>query len=308
MRWQGGDSKVVEERDFISDYMLYLKVERGLSSNSVHSYKSDLQKLASFAKACGKGVCELESSELNTWVRQLSKSGLSPRSIGRAVSGVRSFFNFLQRDAVISKSPCENLVAPRFHSSLPRHLSEGEVERLLAAPDTSCVEGKRDRAIIELLYATGIRVSELTRVKLGDLSLDKGLLKCSGKGSKQRIIPVGTSALRTIDAYISVRGSLTGESDVSVLFLRTSGASMSRQDVWHLLKKYGRHIGVTGLSPHVLRHSFATHMIQGGADSRTVQLLLGHSDLGTTQAYTHVTNLGLVASYSLYHPRAKTES
>ena len=293
------------QRDLIREYLAHLEVERGLSPNSRESYRRDLRRLREWADAQGKPVAALERSDLSGWMRELSHAGLSPSSIARMVSAATGFYRFLQRDGHIRINPTENLAAPRRAQKLPRHLTEEEIERFLAVPNTAQPEGVRDRAILELLYATGVRVSELAGLQLDQVDLEQGLLRCRGKGSKERLVPVGKSALRWLERYLRLwqRPGITGKRQP--LFLTNRREPVTRAWVWSLVTDCARRAGLRDVSPHTLRHTFATHLLEHGADTRSVQTLLGHSDLATTQIYTHITNLRLRASYERHHPRAR---
>ncbi|HLL76844.1 MAG TPA: site-specific tyrosine recombinase XerD [Pyrinomonadaceae bacterium] len=293
-------------RNFIQEHLSFLRVEKGLSSNTLDSYRRDLEKLESFAKESGSEIQELSRREVGRWVKTLSESGLSPRSIARAVSSAKGFYKFLLRDGLIKDDPTSELLSLKLPRNLPTFLSEDELDDLLRVPDTGTALGLRDRAILELIYATGLRVSEAVGLTPSDLDLERGVVTCRGKGSKQRFIPVGRSALKYIREYLRVRAELVCEKAAPQLFLRKGGRAMTRQDVWQLVKRYTKASGLGRVSPHTLRHSFATHLMQRGADSRSVQTLLGHSDLGTTQIYTHITNRHLRNAYEAFHPRAKS--
>lgn len=290
--------------DLIQLYLIYLRVEKGLSSNSILGYASDLKKLESFAFASDKHLNELSQTDLAGWIRNLAQEGLSPRSISRAISSVRGFFTYLERDGRIGKNPAAQLIQPQTYRSLPRFLTEEEVELLIAAPDVSTIEGVRDRAVLEVLYATGLRVSELTGLQLSDVNLERGLIACRGKGAKLRLVPVGRSGMVRLRDYLRVRPAILGGRASKSLFVNKGGKALSRQTVWRVLSKYATAAGVGRASPHSLRHSFATHLTQRGADSRSVQALLGHSDLSTTQIYTHLTKKHLRKTFEECHPRA----
>jgi integrase/recombinase XerD len=287
------------------EYLAYLQVEKGLSANTLSSYRRDLEKLRQTAQTLGKELHEMDERELKSWVRTLSQEGLSPRSIARALSAARGLFHFLLLDGHVKSDPLANIEAPQAAQSLPRFLNEDETELLLSAPNLQTVEGIRDRSMLELLYATGLRVSELINLKLVDIDLDRGILECQGKGSKQRQVPIGRSALRWLVEYMRVRGKLASENDSELLFIGSGGRRLTRQLVWARLRDYASKIGLEGVTPHGLRHSFATHLLQRGADSRSVQAMLGHSDIGTTQIYTHITGQRLRTTYDAHHPRAK---
>ncbi len=292
-------------RDVIGEHLLYIQVEKGLSVNSLQSYRRDLQKLKEWATSLDKEAHELDRGDLSRWVRSLTRGGLAPRSVARTLSAARGFYHFLLLDGHIKSDPTTDLVTPQSSQKLPRFLTEGEMEQLLQAPDTASSTGVRDRAMIELLYATGLRVSELIGLKADNINIDQGVLTCFGKGSKQRRIPVGRSAIGWLQKYQGARQRLLGEGQSSFLFVGSGGKPLTRQLVRTILKQYAARVGVRGVSPHVLRHSFATHLLEHGADTRSVQELLGHSDLATTQIYTHVTNERLRSTYEKHHPRAK---
>lgn len=294
-------------RDLFREYLAYLRVERGLAANSLEGYARDLAKLSSWAEAAGKGPRELSAADLTAWIRALSREGLSPRTLARTISAARGFYKFLLLDGHINSDPLTHVKPPQTAQSLPRYLKEEEAEKLLSAPDAGTDEGLRDRALMELLYATGLRVSELVRLRLADVDLEAGLLECHGKGSKQRRVPFGRSARRWLSEYMRVRRRLCGESEPANLFVQAGGRALTRQWVWARLRAYADGCGLRDLTPHGLRHSFATHLLQRGADSRSVQALLGHSDIGTTQIYTHITGQRLRATYDSHHPRAQAK-
>jgi integrase/recombinase XerD len=292
------------ERDLIGEYFAYLRVERGLSSNTLINYTHDLDKLRDFARTTGKSLHLLRKQDLSECFKILTQTGLSPRSIARMISSARGFYRFLLRDGFIKEDPLANVSAPQIDKHLPNHLTEDEIGFLLNAPDTGNPPGIRDRAMLELLYATGLRVSELTGLTATDINFERGLLTCSGKGSKQRFIPIGRSALSWLDEYRRVRHLLLKESSVKALFVREGGMPLTRHNFAEILKRYTLKLGFKNVSPHTLRHSFATHLMQHGADSRSVQALLGHSDLATTQIYTHLSKEHLRQTYDSFHPRA----
>lgn len=292
------------QRDLIGEYFAYLRVERGLSPNTLSNYSHDLSKLREFAEKSRKSVEHLNKNDLSSGFKLLTQAGLSPRSIARTISSLRGFYKFLLRDGFIKEDPMAHVLAPQLDKHLPRFLTEDEIGLLLNAPDISTNEGVRDRAMLELLYATGLRVSELTGLISTDINLDRGLLSCRGKGSKQRFIPIGKSALFWLGEYMRVRPVLVKSRPLKAFFVRTAGTDMTRQDFWKVLRCYTDKLGLDSVSPHTLRHSFATHLMQHGADSRSVQALLGHSDLATTQIYTHLSKEHLRQTYDDFHPRA----
>jgi integrase/recombinase XerD len=294
----------VMERDLLGEYFAYLRVERGLSANTLTNYAHDLNKLQEFAREAGVSLQSLSKHNLSDCFRRLTQSGLSPRSIARMISGARGFYRFLLRDGFIKDDPLANILAPQVDKHLPHFLTEDEIGRLLNAPDTGTSTGIRDRAMLELLYATGLRVSELIGLIATDINFERGLLTCHGKGSKQRYIPIGRSALSWLEEYKRARHLLLRGISVKALFVRDGGKPLTRHNFAEILKSYCAKLGFKNVSPHTLRHSFATHLMQHGADSRSVQALLGHSDLATTQIYTHLSREHLRETYDNYHPRA----
>lgn len=292
-------------RDFVKEFLAYLQVEKGLARNSLASYGHDLARLKAWAGDSGKHIEDLTRQDMRGWIAQLSREGLAPSSVSRAVSAARGFFRFLMLDGHNKSEPTADLVTPQAGMHLPRFLTEEEMEKLLAAPDTSTFEGIRDRAILELMYATGLRVSEMTALKLADIDIDTGLLVCHGKGSKQRRIPIGRSATQWLQQYRGARAR-SGCATATHLFVNSLGKPLTRGHAATMIKRHAARAGLRNVSPHTLRHSFATHLMQHGADSRSVQMLLGHSDISTTQIYTHITDRHLRASYDRHHPRAHT--
>lgn len=293
------------QRNLVREFLSYLQVEKGLAKNSLESYRRDLTRLEAWANSLGVRVEALERKDLRAWIAQLSREGLAPPSVTRAVSAARGLFRFLMLDGHLKAHPAEDLDTPQQHARLPKFLTEDEMERLFAAPDAGTAEGVRDRAALELLYATGLRVSELTSLKIADIDLDAGLLTCYGKGSKQRRVPIGKSATHWLQQYIALRARRDKEHSGPQLFLNSLGGPLTRQFIWAMLKRYARQANLPDISPHTLRHSFATHLLQRGADSRSVQALLGHSDISTTQIYTHITDNHMRATYDRHHPRAR---
>jgi integrase/recombinase XerD len=290
----------------IDAYLDHLRVERRLAEHTLESYARDLAALTAYAGRLGTTADALDRHALEAFVRGQMARGLSPRSVARGVAAVRGFFRFLVLDRRLDRSPADDLRPPRAWPALPKFLSLEEVDTLLAQPDVSTPAGLRDRAMIELLYATGLRVSELVGVRLADLHLDEHYLTCVGKGSKERLVPIGEQASDWIARYQSTarRALLKGRSSPR-LFLNARGGSLSRVGFWKILKQHGRRADLPrALSPHVLRHSFATHLLERGADLRSIQLMLGHTDLSTTQIYTHVLEARLRTVYDRFHPRA----
>jgi integrase/recombinase XerD len=277
-----------------------------MSPNTIESYARDLAALAGFAERTGQSIESLRRTDLEAFVRRLQSAGQSPRSAARAVASVRGLYRFLLLEHAIPADPAEDLRAPRAWPALPRYLSLEEVDQLLAQPDVTTTRGIRDKALIEMLYATGLRVTELLSLKPGDVSLDAGYLTCIGKGDKQRIVPFGAAAAQWVRTYMQeARPALLKQRKSPWLFVNAKGGGqLSRVGFWKILKEYGVRAGVTrALSPHVLRHSFATHLLDRGADLRAIQMMLGHADLSTTQIYTHVLEARLRAVYDKFHPR-----
>jgi integrase/recombinase XerD len=294
-------------RDLIREYLSFLQVEKGLSKNSLESYRRDLVRLRAHAGAAGREPHLLSKADVTQFIMSLTREGLAPRSVGRALSAVRGFYRFLLLDGHVKADPTADIMAPHGGQKLPRFLSQQEVETLLSAHDTSNPEGVRDRALVEVLYATGLRVSELVSLTISSVDVDTGVLFCTGKGSKQRRVPVGRSALEWLQRYQAARRLLLAGRESQSLFVGYLGRPLTRQGVWGMLKRAAEKAGVGGVTPHVLRHSFATHLLEHGADTRSVQAMLGHSDLATTQIYTHVTSERIRSVYEKHHPRARRE-
>jgi integrase/recombinase XerD len=288
----------------IDAYLRHLEVARRLATNTLEAYARDLARLAAFAG--DRDAATLERQDLEALVRHTITQGLSPTSAARMVATVRGFYKYLLLTGATARNPAEDLTSPQRFEALPRFLSIEDVERLLAAPDTTTPRGLRDRALIEVLYATGLRVSELVGLRRSDVRADEGYLQCVGKGSKQRIVPLGDEAASWVGRYArDGRPRLLGRRDSPYLFVNARlGGRLSRVGFWGILKGYGRAIGLSAhLSPHVLRHSFATHLLERGADLRAIQAMLGHADLSTTQIYTHVLEARLRQVYDRFHPR-----
>ena len=294
----------------IESYLDHLRVERRLAAHTLESYDRDLRALARFAAAAGRRLESLDRPALEAFVRQQMASGLSPRSVARAVAAIRGFYRYLVLDRRLEHNPAEDLRPPRAWPALPTFLSIEQVDALLAAPDVATPRGLRDRAMIEVLYATGMRVSELVGIRATDLHLDADYLTCIGKGNKERLIPMGDEAAAWVRRYqrdgrpALVTKARAGKRSSPRLFVNMRGGALSRVGFWKILKTYGRHAGLPkSLSPHVVRHSFATHLLDRGADLRSIQMMLGHTDLSTTQIYTHVLEARLRTVYDRFHPR-----
>lgn len=292
---------------YVDAYLDHLRVVRRLQPLSIESYSRDLRRLSEFAEGSGKRVGDLSRADLEAFVRESMADGYSPRSVARTVAGVRGYYKYLFITRHVATNPAEDLEAPRAWKSLPRYLSIEEVEALLAAPDVSTPRGQRDRAMLDVLYATGLRVTELVTLKPVDLNLEVGYLTCIGKGDKQRIVPVGDQAIAALRSYLAGARAqlLKGHASVWLFPSGRGGMALTRVGFWKLLKTYARNAGVTAeVSPHVLRHSFATHLLDRGADLRAIQMMLGHAALSTTQIYTHVLEARLKRLYDAHHPRA----
>jgi integrase/recombinase XerD len=296
----------------LDTYLDHLRIERRLADHTLESYQRDLLKLARFAAGRKRSLERLDRHDLDRFVQELSGQGLSPRSVSRAVAAVRSFYRFVTLERRRDQNPAEDLQAPRAWPALPKFLSAEEVDRLIETPDTTTVRGLRDRALIELLYATGLRVSELVQLRIGDVNLESAYLSCTGKGGKQRIVPIGDEANSWVRRYLATarpalmgRKAQTRPGGSERLFVNARGGrALSRVGFWKILKQYATQAGLgRALSPHVLRHSFATHLLDRGADLRAIQLMLGHADLSTTQIYTHVLEARLRVVYDKFHPR-----
>jgi len=290
----------------IDAFLLHLAAERRLSPHTVEAYGHDLQMLAGFAAGRSRTPSGLARSDVEAFIRQLMAEGRAPRSVARVVATVRAFYRYLVVGGHLADSPAADVRAPRGIRALPKFLTADEVEALLAAPDVTNPRGLRDRAMIELLYATGLRVSELVSLKPADVNLQEGFLTTVGKGRKERLVPIGDEAATWVRRYLQeARPTLVGRRTSSRLFVNArGGTALTRIGFWKVLRAYGAGLGLARrLSPHVLRHSFATHLLERGADLRAIQLMLGHADLSTTQIYTHILDARLRTLYDRYHPR-----
>jgi integrase/recombinase XerD len=286
-------------------YLDYLAVEKGLAKNTLSAYRTDLKYFMAWLEESGLPLEKVARIDIVRYFQALRARGISARSVARALAAIRGMFRFLVAERHLTKDPTENLESPKLWTTLPKSLPPHEVEALLGAPDRSTAAGLRDAAMLELLYATGLRVSELIRVRLDDLVMDAGFLRTMGKGSKERIVPFGDAARDAIVAYVERgRPDFDSKNDPH-LFLSVRGRPMSRQAFWMKIVRHARDAGIgSHISPHVLRHSFATHLLENGADLRSVQLMLGHADISTTQIYTHVSRARLQRMYEQFHPRA----
>jgi integrase/recombinase XerD len=287
-------------------FLTYLRVEKGLASNTVASYECDLKKFAAHCRDKEIRLKSVTRQNIRDFLQSLFERRLDARSVARHLVAVRGFFRFLLNERVIPTDPAADVESPQSSVSLPRFLAVDEVEALLQQPDVSNPRGLRDKAMLELLYATGMRVSELVNLKSDNIDMNLGILRCTGKGDKERLIPVGKSALAAVEAYVNRgRALLLKKGPVPYLFVNNRGGRLSRVGFWKVLSRYGRTAAISApLTPHMVRHSFATHLLERGADLRSIQLLLGHSDISTTQIYTHVLKERLKQVYQAHHPRA----
>ncbi len=290
----------------IQEYIDYCRVEKGLAQNTLAAYRRDLDRLAAYCARRGGSALEADSDDLGGFVDSLYRDKLAARSIARHIAAVRNFYLYLLREQRITENPAAELVSPKLPAQLPKFLTMEEVDRLLEAPSASTPLGSRDRAMLQLLYATGLRVSELISVEQMHLNREMGVVRVTGKGGKQRIVPVGREALAAIGTYLDQdRAAILKGKHSGHLFVTARGGPMTRQAFWHLLRNHGLAAGIAKrLTPHVLRHSFATHLLERGADLRSLQLMLGHADISTTQIYTHVLRERLREVYDEHHPRS----
>ena len=294
----------------VVSFMNYIKVEKGLAANTLTAYDHDLRKFEAFAEKRSLSLEAVSREHIVDFLGDLYKQGLDSHSVARHMASLRNFFRFGLAEGAVSVDPMLNLESPKTRRRLPVYLRMEDVDRLLNQPDLSTPYGLRDHAILEVLYSTGLRVSELVNLKVSDLEMRMGCLRCIGKGDKERLVPVGRKALAAVRAYLEKsRAQLLGKRETVKaspwLFVNRFGNRLSRIAIWRLLTAYGRRAGIRArLSPHKLRHSFATHLLERGADLRSVQLMLGHADISTTQIYTHVVEERLKQVYKAHHPRA----
>ncbi len=299
----------MEISTLIASYLMHVRVEKGLSANTISAYKRDLLKFDEFARKRKLTLESVGRDDLVDFLAGLYRLKLESRTVARQLVTLRNFFRFAQIQELIPEDPSINLESPKIRRHLPGYLRLEEVEKLLEQPDSKTPMGLRDRAMLEVLYSTGLRVSELTSLGVNDLDTKVGCVRCIGKGDKERIVPVGKKALGMVDKYLREgRPQLLRNAKASsgpALFINRRGVALSRVGVWKILSAYGRRAGLrVALTPHMLRHSFATHLLERGADLRSVQLMLGHADISTTQIYTHVVEERLKQIYKAHHPRA----
>ena len=292
---------------YVSEFINYLAVERGLAQNTLESYGRDLRQFQSYLQTSQMDFLKDSSrSTILTYLNSLHNKGRAVSTISRNLAAIKSFYQYLVREKYLEKDPAANLESPKLEKKLPKILTVQEVEELLKQPDTILPAGLGDKAMLELLYATGIRVSELISLNISDINLDMGYIKCFGKGSKERIVPLGSIAAKCVQDYVGRgRNKLVRTYEESALFVNHHGNRLTRQGFWKIIKKYAHEARILKeITPHTLRHSFATHLLENGADLRSVQEMLGHADISTTQIYTHVTKNRLKEVYDKAHPRA----
>ena len=291
--------------NIIDKYCDSIWIEKGLSKNTIVSYSLDLKGLQSWLRSNNKNLINCSESDLNSFLAAKFDNGVSASSITRLLSSIKGFYNWLQISGSIKTNPTELIESPRVGRKLPINLSENDIDKLLDAPDCTTLRGKRDKTILELLYATGLRISELTNLELSQIDFKRGLIKILGKGGKERIVPIGETALDWIRDYLdNVRKDIINKNDNIYLFLSDKGKKLSRKSCWNFISTYSKHaLDNKYISPHSLRHAFATHLLNNGADLRSVQMLLGHSSLSTTQIYTHVAKERLIKFHNKFHPR-----
>jgi integrase/recombinase XerD len=300
----GSDRLTNVKRELIREYISYVRVEKGLAKNSLTAYERDLRKLEAWAEKNGFELLRLTRNDLREWLMDLSHQSISENSKRRLISAVRGFYKFLMIEGYLEKSPAEDLDTPVKSFYLPKFLNQSEMELLLSVPDTATDSGLRDRAMLELMYACGLRVSEVVNLKLRNADLDGGILTCTGKGSKTRRVPIGASAVEWLRTYLAERRKIENI-EIDNLFVTSLGRPLNRQQIHAMVRECGDRCGLKGVSPHTLRHSFATHLVQNRADIRSVQQMLGHADISTTQIYTHITDAHLKKAYENFHPRSK---
>ena len=295
------------ENDKIERYKTYLRLEKALSANSIDAYLTDLDKLTNFVESEGKKYADVTYDDLQQFVARLHDIGIHPRSQARIISGIKSFYRFLFLDDYITTDPTELLESPKIGLKLPEVLTVNEINSILDTIDLTLPEGQRNRAMLEVLYSCGLRVSELVSLRFTDVYFDEGFIKVEGKGSKQRLVPISETAIKEIKNYLYDRNHVAVKKGFEdILFLSRRGTALSRIMVFHIIKQQTEMAGIKkNVSPHTFRHSFATHLLEGGADLRSVQILLGHADMNATELYTHVQSERLLQIHRKYHPRSQ---
>ena len=292
--------------DLVDNFLYFMEVERGVSPNTTQSYRRDVNKFFSFMERLKKDIRKIEREDIVNFLMFLKDQDLSTTTIARNLASLKTFWKFLVAERIVKDNVAAIVETPKIWKTIPDVLNREEVESLLEAPKKKGWMGVRDRAILELMYATGLRVSEVTNLKKADANLEAGFVKCMGKGGKERIVPLGRIAGEAIEKYLKdSRGKLSKKSEGSELFLSRLGKKISRQSLWKIIKKYALEAGIKKhITPHTLRHSFATHLLEGGAELRGVQEMLGHADISTTQLYTHINKDKLKKVHEEFHPRA----
>jgi integrase/recombinase XerD len=290
----------------VRTFLTYLRIEKGLSDNTLHAYRRDMKKFTAFVAKKGLKIQQVSRGDVVDFLSTLYHKGLDSRSVARHLATIRHFFRFLLLEGEVKEDPAATIESPKFRQGLPDFLTLEEVDRLLAQPDVSDARGLRDKAMIELMYSTGLRVSELCGLRLADVQMEAGCLRCVGKGNKERLVPIGRRALTVVEEYLQKsRPQILGDGSSQYVFINSHANKVDRITFWKTLGEYGRKAGLRKtLTPHMLRHSFATHLLDHGADLRSVQMMLGHADISTTQIYTHVVEERLKQVYKAHHPRA----
>lgn len=296
-----------EVKSLLKSFLAYLEIERGLALNTVISYRQELEKFFGFVRRQHLSLRSLEESDLLSFIRSESRKGISVASQAHLISVLKSFFKFLVSEDILDSSPAGSVALPKKWQRLPKYMTVDEVTKLLESPDDRTAIGMRDRAILELMYATGMRISEAVHLRLDNVYTDENFLRVIGKGGKERIIPFGRQAQRFVVGYLAgVRPKLLGGKRSDSLFLNHRGNRLTRQGIWKIIKGYGKQSGISSrLTPHVLRHSFATHLVERGADLRSVQMMLGHANIATTEIYTYVAKDQVRRVYDQFHPRSR---
>ncbi len=293
----------------LDDFLIHLSVERGLAENTLKSYSFDLRSFLNYLKTKGiENVNDVHTESISEHFSEMEQKGVSIRTIARHYVSIKRFFKYLLSTGKAVSNPCVKLESPKIWKKLPHYLNLSEVKELLGSPNIKKPLGLRDRAMLEVLYATGLRVSELISICLDQVNLEVGYIVCSGKGSKERIVPIGQKTVSLIKQYLkTTRKQLLKNSTTNLLFVNRFGNKMSRQGFWKIIKKYADGVYLKDVTPHVIRHSFATHLLERGADLRSIQMMLGHSDISTTTVYTHIRNKKLQEIYDQHHPRSTTD-
>jgi len=294
---------ILTDRDLIERYLSYLRVERGISVATSNAYRSDLDKLVGYAASSGKELLTLEKRDITSAMKLLSEQGVGPRSVRRWLSCVRGLYRFALIDRITKVDPTADVAMPKIWDTLPHVLQTSEVNAVCEVENKDPYIDARNKAMLELLYASGLRVSELASLQVGDVDGRTGQVRCFGKGSKERIVPVGNKALDAMQNYLAVKAVTKGARDAKYLFVSKKGTRLTRQSIGKIVSNYGAAVGIAGVHPHLFRHSFASHLVENGADLRSVQEMLGHSNLSTTQVYTHVAPKHLKDVLKTYHPR-----